>query len=641
MSRQTAVESDRTEREDSKMILSLEADRRAPWAAPALIAVAILATFWSVCSHDFTNWDDQLNVTDNPHLNPPTTDGLAYFWGQAYTHEYIPLSYTAWWLLAQVARLDAPDAQGIWLNSYVYHTANLLLHLGVSLAVYQLLRLLTGRRWAACGGALLFALHPLQAEAVAWVTGLKDLLCALFSILALRQYVLAARMDGTAAGEGDQADRPAGLTSRRRHYVAGTAALIAAMLAKPSAVTVPVMALAIDWLILQRQWRKIALAITPWAIISVAFTAIGILAQPGGIIDTGPVWSRPLIAGDSLAFYLGKLFLPVGLSAVYHHSVHDVLAGRAVWTAWLAPVAMAGIAWAVRRRAPWFTAAAIIFLAAVLPVLGLLPFEYERISTVADRYVYLGMLGPSLAVAFALSWLRSLQSPLPARWAAVGCALALVPLAVLSAAQAGYWHDSKTLFTHVLKVDPASDIAYCNLATVALTSNRPAEAERLAARAIALDPERVNNRITRGLALVRLGRRDEAGNEFRKAYQVDPTNVVVLTNLAADFDRRGDSEQALALSRDAIRVDPEFADGHRALAIILSKRHQNHEAVREAGEAVRLDPGQAINHLVYGKLLELTGHRAQAAQQFSAVKALTPEAVETGGASPRDSHNGP
>jgi Flp pilus assembly protein TadD len=591
------------------------------WAAPALIVLAILVTFAPICGHDFTNWDDNINVTHNPLLNPPTAASLLYFWEHPYQKLYIPLAYTAWWLLARIARVDAPDVHGIWLNPYIFHAANLLLHVGVCLVVFQLLRLLTGRRWAACAGALLFALHPLQVEPVAWVTGLKDLSCGLLSMVALWQYVVFAR-EGSADHSSDA--KAVGRSSRHLHYAAATAALVGAMLCKPSAVTVPIIAAVIDRLLLQRRWRQIAAALLPWLAVSVAFTAISVFFQPDVAGRPEPLWTRPLIAADALAFYLGKLFAPIRLAAIYPHSEQQVLASPLVYVTWLVPVAIAFIAWRFRQAAPWAAAGALIFVAALLPVLGLAPFEYESISTVADRYVYVAMLGPSLAPAGLLGWLHSRASRPTVRYAA-SCGCAIAALAVFSARQARYWQDSKTLFTRVLALDPRSDVAYCDLAGDALANGRPDEAERYARRATELFPGRPNNGITLGIALQSLGRHAEAAAAFLKVSQAHPDNVIALTYLASELARSGHEAQAMAVCRAAIQVGPNFPDAHRLMATLLSAQGKFTEALPEAAEAVRLDPSVAANHLTYGKLLAAMGHQNEAEQQFAAARAIDPE----------------
>lgn len=607
--------------------------QRASWLAPLVILLAILATYWAVCSFDFTNWDDQLNVTANIHLNPPTGEGALYFWAHPYAHEYIPLSYTLWWLLARVARLDAPDAKGIWLNPYIFHSANLLLHIGVCLVVYQLLRRLTNRAWAACAGALFFGLHPLQVEAVAWATGLKDLLCGFLSMLALWQYIEFARADFALSSAHAGREKTLGAGGRSWRYVAATAALISAMLAKPSAISVPVIALVIDRLLLRRPWRPIAVAILPWLVAAAIFAAIGLASQPAGDVVNSPIWARPLIAADSLTFYLRKIVLPAHLAALYPHSASEILSNGELQVAWLLPAGMAVLAWLLRRRAPWLFAGALIFAAAPLPVLGLVPFHYQRFSTVADRYAYVAMLGPSLALAFALASLSAKRPRLPI-WIPAICAALFIALGVLSARQAQSWRDTGTLFSRVLQVDPSSDVAYCDLASDALATGRIAEAETLARHAYSLKPDRTNNGLTLAAALEAQGRHNEAAGYYRDVLRLDPNDVTALTGLVYELATSGRAEEAMALCRRALAVDPSFPAAHRDMAMLLSQSHQDQPAVAEAAEAVRLDPMTAVNHVVYAKMLEAVGRKSEAADQASAARALDPNGNGAAGSSP-------
>jgi hypothetical protein len=186
------------------------------------LVIVTVAALWPVCGNEFVSWDDGKNVFENARLNPVTTEGVLYFWGHPYEYEYIPLSYTVWAGLALIARVS-PDSAGISLNPYVFHSANLMLHLAAVLAAYQLLRIFTGKVWASAAGALLFALHPIQVEAVAWVTGLKDVLCGSLSLLALWQYVLFARSTPVGTRLPNR--------SRAIHYGVATVAFMLALLA--------------------------------------------------------------------------------------------------------------------------------------------------------------------------------------------------------------------------------------------------------------------------------------------------------------------------------------------------------------------------------------------------------------------------
>lgn len=599
----------------------------AAWAPALLLTLAVVATFWPVCAHEFTNWDDGLNVTHNRYLFGQTVSGLVTFWKAPFQSEYIPLSYTAWWLLAKVARVDTPDAAGVALNPYAFHAANLLLHLAACLVAYRLLRVLTGRPWAAWAGAMLFALHPLQVEPVAWVTGLKDLLCGLLALLALWQYVLFARPDLEEASDPANKDQPdSGRPTRRWHYAAATAALIGAMLAKPSAVTVPLMAAALDLWVLRRPLRGVIIALLPWAVIAGAFTLIGLHAQPAATLhgdDFGPVFMRPLIAGDTLAFYMGKFLLPIGLAPIYPHSIRHVLSSGIVWVAWLAPAALAVLAWVTRRRSAWVAAAVAIFVAAPLPVLGLVRFDYARISTVADRYVYLGLLGPALALAFVLSSERVRRSAMARRLAVAAGVIVFPLLALLSFVQTGYWRDTTAVFNRALAIDPTCDVAYSNLAADALIAGRKEGALAFAQQAVRFGPDRAQNQVTLGIILQQLGRHNEAGVAFLHASEADPGNVVALTNLAEELSRAGQNQKAMAICRAALQNWPESSYPHRCMAVLLAQQGRASDALAEAEAAVRLDPTDALCHVTYGQLLERAGRHAEAAGQYGLAQALS------------------
>ena len=596
-----------------------------------LLLLAIVVTYWPVCTHEFTNWDDNLNVTRNPNLSPPTAKGLLALWIRPYEGLYAPLTYTIWWVVGCLARTDWPDAAGVWLNPNIFHAANLLLHAAAAVVVYCLLRELTARRWAACAGAALFALHPLQVEPVAWITGLRDVLCGLLSVVALWLYVRFSRLEtaqrtATHAGPNGSGERPA-IRRARILYIAATAALIGAMLSKPSGITVPALAFVVDWLLLRRSFRKIAIALLPWAAIAAVFTWVGLIAQPPGeSVVASPLWLRPLVAADSLAFYVGKLVLPLRLSPIYAHSLPAVLAGRWIWVTWLVPVGIAAIAWAVRRRAPWAAAAAAIFAVALLPVLGLVPFDYQRISTVADRYTYVALLGPAMAVAFALATIPSGRRA--SRWIVVSCVAALALLAARSFFQTAYWHDSATLFSHALQVAPRSDVAYCNLAGDALDNGRPAEAVDFASDAVRLNPAGIRNQMTLGGALHAFGRHDQAATAFRSAADLSHGSLESLVNLAFELGSLGKKEEALSLCRRALAGHPESAEAHYCMASLLADNQQDAPALPEAAEAVRLAPSRPASRLLFAQLLERTGRRAEAADQFAASVALAPDSSE-------------
>jgi tetratricopeptide (TPR) repeat protein len=584
------------------------------WLIPVLLLSIIAAVFWPACVHDFTDWDDQINVTHNPYLNPPSLAGLAYFWPHPYSHEYIPLSYTVWWVLAHMARLETPDAAGVWLDPYIFHTANLLVHMATCLIAYQLLARLSGRRWPAFAGALLFAIHPVQVEAVAWVTGMKDVLCGMFSLIALWQYVVFAQ----SRGESKKAD------GSWLHYALATLAFVAALLAKTSAVTVPLLGLILDRWILRRSWRSIVPSLLPWGAIMGVFILIGLVSQHAAATFGGPVWARPIIAADSLAFYIYKIAFPLKLGVIYDHAPSTVLHHAWGWLAWLIPLALAIAAYAYRRRYSWILASVALLLAAPLPVLGLVSFEFERYSTVADRYIYVGMLGPALALTFLLTSVRGVK------WLALICGIWLAALGAGAYAQTRTWQDSATLFAHAIAVNPRSPVAYVHLSAAMRSSDRPDEAEALARRSIALDPNQVSAYLLLGSILQQKGRPAEEEEVYRQAIQNDPTDAAALADLAAVLaeNPRPNKNQRLAeaasLCRRAIAIAPDSISAHQVLAGVLDAEGDLAGAIDEAETAIRMNPNDAQLRVILGRLLVRNGRRADAAEQFSIALRLDP-----------------
>ena len=303
-----------------------------------LLVGAVAAAYGQMARHDFLLWDDPGTVAGNPRLNPPTWSGVMHYWRHPEQGLYIPVTYSAWSILAAAAQLDQPDDRGIRLNPAIFHLANIAVHAATAVGVFLILRQLLSHDWAAASGALLYALHPVQVEAVAWISGLKDVLSGMFAMLALWQYLLFAR--------GDQQHR-----RRWIHYSLATAALALAMLSKPSAMIVPLMALIIDALVIRRPIKRIALSLGPWFVLAAATALVAKLVQPAIGVPHTPLWARPLIAGDALSFYLYKLIFPLHLAIDYGRRPDVAMQSPAFYLAWIVPVLLGVLLLLFRRRA--------------------------------------------------------------------------------------------------------------------------------------------------------------------------------------------------------------------------------------------------------------------------------------------------
>jgi hypothetical protein len=398
-----------------------------------LLLLAILLVYGQIVTHEFVDWDDGLLIYHNPNIVHPTWLSLSHHWNpwnDDNAHMYDPLVFTLWWGLAHFARLDTPDVLGATLNPYLFHAANLVVHWCSACVVMEILRRLRIGDWAAAAGALVFAIHPLQTEPVAWATGMKDVLSGLFALLTIWRYVVALDSQGK---------------QRTWNYWLATALFLMALLAKPSTVMVPVIAGIIDRVLYNRPWRAIANWLWPWLVVAAGFVVLTSWVQIVAPDIGGPIWARPLIALYSIAFYLGKLVLPIDLRIDYGHNpkllLTDPTLHYVLFWAWIFPVAAALLLWRSRNRI--LITAGLIFVAGVLPVLGFAQFAYEYYTTVADRYVYLSMLGVALAVAWVVDRYK-------VRWVGAAAAVAIVIFGGLSMVVAAQWMDTDSLYAYSL-----------------------------------------------------------------------------------------------------------------------------------------------------------------------------------------------
>lgn len=477
---------------------------------------------------DFVEWDDPHNVSANPALNPPNLGHLLRYWRAPVEGLYIPITNTAWTGLAQISQLI--HGSGVGLDARVFHAGNLLAHALSALLVYSILKELFGDPVPSALGAAVFAVHPMQVEAVAWISGLKDVLAGTFGLLAIRLHVTAG--------------------ASRRSYVGATGALFAALLCKPSAVAIPLIAAVIDVLIRRRPLRATLRDLLPWVILSIPFVILTRAAQPAR--DASLLfgwWQRPLVAADALAFYLWKLVWPAKLALDYGR--------RPVALAWIVPVIL-GIALVLAgRRWPVLLAGAAVFVLALLPVLGLVPFDFQIYSTVADHYAYVAMLGPAIAIAW-----------LPMRWRVVKVAVALgIPvLAGLTFVQAARWRNTRVILGHTLDVNPHSWVSHINLSADALLRNDTAAAIEHAHAARAMRPNDTGIYLNLGQALGMTGDFTGAEAAFRHALSLGPPSAAVHANLGLALAAQGRDSDAAAEFRLALQLDPANELARRGLA---------------------------------------------------------------------------
>jgi len=323
-----------------------------------LLLLTPLLVFFPILNHDFVVWDDGINVYENPYLNPVIPASFARFWSQPYEKLCVPVTYSVWALIARFSGRTNGEGEAGRLAPRYFHAANLLVHLVATVVVFSILCLLLNigfdssenppsgfhgsairTYWAAAAGAAVFAVHPVQVEPVAWVTGMKDVLCGCMCMAALRLFLIGSvRFRRTNARNGK--DGMFAVAPLRSFGVASLFYLLA-LLAKPSAVVLPLVAGFFLYLIFltgvpdvghkrstankRKKKRRSFFSDNsrPCLILCVWLSMAVVLVIATSSVQTidrnyyTPVLYRPLIAGDAVAFYLAKVLLPLGNSIDY------------------------------------------------------------------------------------------------------------------------------------------------------------------------------------------------------------------------------------------------------------------------------------------------------------------------------------
>ena len=559
-----------------------------PGAVLGVVLLIVAAVYAQVCTFQFLPfWDDDTNIHRNPLYAPLSWSSVALFWKGPFQQLYIPVTYTVWASLVALSRIVAGTSVSFGpINAAIFHGANLLVHLLSVSMVFLILRRLLGASsrkgtsprtllLASAAGALAFGLHPVQVETVAWVSGLRDLLGGALSLVSLALFL--SWLDRGASPSGS-------LRWNWLRYGASTLFLLLAFGSKPGSVVTPALALLCGaWLLRSRgrSWKPL-LWLVPWFLIAAAEVVMTSHSQPAAELARSlvPIWARPLVAGDAIAFYLGKIFWPLepwGLCADYGRSPNSLFESGILFWSWLIPLGVAAGLFLVRRLRIYLIPCALLAIGA-LPTLGLIPFNFQVVSTVSDRYLYLAMLGPSVALALILC--RN-----PSRLTGGIASALLLGWIALSIRQLPEWRDGSAFFPATLERNPTSWKSRHNYACTLDAQGKFPEALKEFSEAIRLRPSNAEAYNDAALTLLKTGRRQEAIAYFQQSLQVRATPGAA-RNLAAALLMGNQPAQAAQVYRLAMQIDPGDLQNQRSLAWLLATHPDNN--VRNGKEAVAL-----------------------------------------------------
>lgn len=565
-----------------------------PIAALLLVALTLLA--YAPALRAGYVWDDDAYVRRNPTLHSLT--GLRQIWCEpARSPQYYPLVFTTFWVEYRLWE-TAPTG---------YHLTNICLHAANALLLWWLLRRLAVP--AAFVAALVFALHPVHVESVAWMTERKDVLSGFFVLLTALAWLQFLK------------------TRRARAYALTVAACLCALLSKTTAATLPFVLLLLSWWRGGR-WRRDAGLLAPLLASAAALGVITVWrenleAYAGSGLS--PL-ARVLVAGRALWFYVGKLVYPAHLVTMYPRWEVDT-AALLPFVFPLGAVAVVWILWCTRQRigAGPFVAVAT-FILALAPLLGLRDFHFMRFAYVADHFQYLASIGLiALAVATIAGAVARLGAP---RAGALLAGALVIVLILLTSRQAAIYRDEGALWRHTLANDPRAWGAHLYLGIfLAKQGDRNGALEHLRA-AVGLQPDDAFARNTFGMMLAETGQLDVAAHQLMAAVELDPNDAMAQYNLGNVLFRQGARDAAARHFAAAIRAQPDLATAHNDLGVILFEHGDNTAALEHFAAAVRIDPNYAEAHNDLAMALQRAGDTARAIAHFRTAVRLKPDYAE-------------
>jgi Flp pilus assembly protein TadD len=549
----------------------------------ATIAAMTAIVFSRTWHYEFINYDDLPNIPRNEVVREGlTASGI----GWAFTHPQV-----AHWLpLTTLSHMAVCEFFG--LQPGAHHLANVGLHAIAAVLLFLVLRRMTSATWRSALVAALFAIHPLRVESVAWVSERKDVLSGIFLMLTIGAYLRYAR-------------NPMSLAS----YLLVAALFACGLMCKSMLVTLPFVLLLLDYWPLRRfpQWPSLAADAAPardaglaWAtcrrlvlekiplfFLSAAAAVAQILAAEETLATVSklPMAARLGNALVSYAVYVGQIFYPVNLAAIYPHPGSNL----PFWQPTVALVVLATLSAGViagRKQHPYLVTGWLWYLGMLVPVSGLI--QSGNLAR-ADRYTYLPHIGLYLLLVWsAAECVSRMRVP---RWLVAGLAtLILGSLMTLAATQTSRWRDDETLWNYTLAVTGPNPAAHNNLGQMLGERGRIEEAIPHFQKALEIDPRLEEARSNLGHVHLAQGRADEAMLDFLKMLQLRPSSAEAHAYLGDALMQQDRVDPAIRQYRKALELKPNWAAAACSLGVALLQSGQSDEAILHLSKALELQP---------------------------------------------------
>ena len=561
----------------------------ATWVIGLAVFCVVFLVFLPAIHNEFVNFDDGAYVVDNPLIDLGNGNTLFKIFSDAYYYAYIPitlLSHAIDW------QIWGTYPSGHHITSVVIHAVNAVLLFLLSLAFmkkranplqqHQAEQTVPGEiLFGASCAALFFALHPLRAESVDWVSDRKDILAAFFLLSGCLMYVRLIRIRG--------------LDLRPGHVLVLTITGLLAATSKNFAVAYPLLLLLCDVVVLDAFDRRTIVKMVrqklPMFAVSLLVGLAALHAAPSeGIpeaISTLDPMYRVLLPFYSMVFYAVKTLVPTHLVVIYVTPTHEmILAGSAGCALLLSSCVVA-----VRRKwRPWW-AAWTAYALLVAPTIGGIATGGQLW---ADRYSYLATPPLFLMVGVGVARLLSQNMWMTLRWSVVAaCCVILGLLTLLTITQNSYWRTSESLWEHQFSEGAVHSAALNNLGLVRISQGRKIEAREMFLKAIQINSHAIESATNLADACSSHEDSLQTFALYQNSRASQPGNQKIETAMAGLFLGFGQKDSAIALYRQALALDSMYVPAINGLAMLYFESGEKDSARVLLARGLRASPGCA------------------------------------------------
>ena len=568
----------------------------------AVFVVVVMTAFAYSPSvtNGFTNWDDNHMVTENGMIRSISLYNLGHIFASMHYGHYHPLVVISYALEFHFYRLEP----------WIYHLTNLILHSLNALLVFWFIRALRGGIGVPLFAALLFGVHPLHVESVAWVTERKDMLYSFFYLFALIAYVYYVRSD------------------QKKFFVYAVVAFLCALLSKAMAVTLPLALVLVDFLLNRKFTKEAWIEKVPLFALSFLFGVIMLYATypvKSAVVGATFGFDNILIAFHGLIFYPWKFLAPFHLSSLYPYPgrLGDSLPIEFTISLVVVLIALVLVVLSLKKTRvifSWVT----FYVVTVAPVIQL-----TRVGGViaADRFVYIPLLGLIMLTVEAFAWLlRNKPAKVPyVREFVIGlAAMVVIALSLLTRERTGVWKDSLALWNDVLKQYTGLAVGYNNRGLAFADQMKFREAIDDYNAGLALESDDWRLLYNRANALRELGAYPQAVAEYGRALSQLPTNADIYYYRGLTYQNLGKKDEAIDDYTQAIKLNPARIEAYVNRGSIYAEAKEFDKALKDFSDALKLNPDDADIYFNRGAVYRFQGKPEEALQEFNQSLALQP-----------------